>query len=184
MEDSHHTIKVTLALALVLIFVLSGCAAPQGDEIHTFLLRTNRPDVVQLSEQLLEAVTSQLEASRSLGEGYPIISQIEFEPDPSSPGAQLINCAPTPSLASTTRDCILLNEYGDFVRTQPITWQSAAFFMYRVYVAREEGLVTVDPTKDFVALDVFLLEEENLWVVVDQAIRSAAAALGASPFRP
>ena len=184
MNHTRHSQNFTLPFALVFFFLLSGCAASEGDEIRTFLLQTDRPDVVQTAERLTEAVSAQLEGSQSLGKGYPILSRVEFEPDSSNPGAQKMRCPPTQAEGSATSDCILLNERGDFVRVQPITWQSAAFYMYRVYVAPEGFRVTVDPTKGFVALDVFVLEEVNLWEAVDQAIRESAAEIGAHPFRP
>ena len=184
MDDTRRSIFIIPPFTLVLFFILSGCAAPNRDEIRTFLLQRERPDIFRLAQQLTEAVASQLEESRLLGNEYPILSLIEFEPDLSSPGAQKMRCASTQPLPSKTSDCILLNDHGDFVRVQVVNWESAAFYMYRIYVAPEGLFVEVNPTKDFVALDVFLLEEENLWVGVDQAIRKSAIEIGARPFSP
>jgi hypothetical protein len=97
---------------------------------------------------------------------------------------QTIDCTPVQALPYSSSDCILLNEHGDFVRAQAITWESAAFYMYRVYVSEKGRFVTVNPAKDFVALDVFVFEEPDLWDAVDQAIRTASAKIGARPYRP
>jgi hypothetical protein len=95
-----------------------------------------------------------------------------------------MSCAPGPPDEAGEARCILLGDAGDFLRVQPITWQSAAFYRYRIYVAPRSLLSRVDPTKDFVAVDVFALEDATLWEPADQAIRRAVADLGANPFRP
>jgi len=114
---------------------------------------------------------------------YPVEGHVVTEPDPSDPGVERISCAPGSPGRIGEKRCILLNEEA-FIRVQPITWQSAAFFMYRVYIAPDSLCARVDPTKDFVAIDVFALNDAALWGPADQAIRSAATALGAMPFRP
>lgn len=167
---------------LIALLLLSACAAPQGDETLTFLLRTDRLDVERLSGQLTELVAAQLRDSNALDDGYPMLGLIELEPSPTGTG-QDMRCATAQPHPSTT-DCILLNASGDFVRTQSITWQSAAFYMYRVYVVPAGTPAPVDPSKGFVAVDVFLQGEPGLWDAVNRAIRASAAALGARPFRP
>jgi hypothetical protein len=67
---------------------------------------------------------------------------------------------------------------------QPITWQSQDFYVYRIYVSARLILAKVDPAKDFVAIDVCLLNEPGLWEIVDRAIRRVAEDIGARPFRP
>jgi hypothetical protein len=106
------------------------------------------------------------------------------EPDPSDPGVEVMSCAPgSPDEVGET-SCILLSETKDFIRVQPVTWQSEVPFMYRIYVAPRSLFARVDLAKDFVALDVFGPGNAVLWQPVDQAIRDAAAELGARPFRP
>lgn len=166
---------------LIAVLLLAACAAPEGDETLTFLLRADQPNVEHVSGQLTELVASQLRDSGALDDGYPLLGRIEFEPSPAGTG-QDMRCA-TAQPHPSTPDCILLNASGDFVRTQTITWQSAAFYMYRLYVL-PVGRADVDPTRDFVAMDVFLQQEHGLWDAVDRAIRRSAVALGARPFRP
>lgn len=170
-----------LAGPLGAMLLLSACAAPEGDATLTFLVRADRPNVEQLSEQLTDLVASQLRDSHALDEGYPMLGRIELEPSPTGTG-QDMRCGTAQPHTSKT-DCILLNASGDFVRTQAITWQSAALYMYRIYVL-PVGRPEVDPTRDFVAMDVFLQKEFDLWDAVDRAIRASATALGARPFHP
>ena len=136
------------------------------------------------SDEVTDAVYHQLQTGGALGEGYPVQGHVVTEPNPSDPGVERMSCAPgTADKAGETR-CILLSQEDDFIRVQPITWQSAAFFMYRVYIAPDSLFARVDPTRDFVAIDVFALNNAALRGPADQAIRSAATALGARPFRP
>jgi hypothetical protein len=147
-------------------------------------LRSDDVDVPTLAERVTGEVLDQLFAMGSLPEGYPQPGHIKLEPDPVTAGAQTMDCVPDPDLAGSEFDCIRLNEPGDFVRSQAITWESAAFFMYRIYIVPRGPFARVDPAKDFVALDVFLMEEVDLWETVDGAVRQAAVEAGGKPFRP
>ncbi len=177
------TAWVVRPLIVLLAFTLSGCETDKGVGSPVFLLETDSPDVVSLAGEFIIAISIELEESDTLEEGFPRLGQIELLPDPSNPGMQTIDCASDQAPPSKTSDCILLNEHGDFVRAQAITWESAAFYMYRIYVAEKGRSVTVNPAKDFVALDVFVFEEPNLWHAVDQAIRTVLVDLGARPNR-
>jgi hypothetical protein len=177
--------RVARSLVLLAGFVLlsASCRATANDP-NTFLLRGAQPDVVAASGEVTGAIYRQLQAGGALAEGYPVQGHIVTEPDPSEPGVERLSCAPGSSGEADETGCILLSGEADFIRVQPITWQSAAFFMVRVYVAPRSLFARVDPTKDFVAVDVFALGDAALWGPADQAIRRAAAELGARPFRP
>jgi hypothetical protein len=173
----------SLALLVGFVFFAASCRATTGDT-NTFLLRTAQPNVVAASDEVTDAVYRQLQAGGALTDGYPARGHVVTEPDPSDPGVERMSCAPGSSGEADETRCILLSEAGDFIRVQPITWQSEAFFMYRVYLAPRSLFARVDPTKDFAAIDVFALDDAALWVPADQAIRRAVTDLGANPFRP
>ncbi len=184
MGSTRPAVNLTIPFFLVLACLLAGCAAPEAEEARTFLLRTDNPDILQLSTQLIEGLSLNLAASGSLGEGYPQMGQVEAEPDPANPGMQNLRCAPAEAAGSPPADCLLLNEHDDFVRAQAITWESAVFSMYRVYVAPRNGLARVNPVRDYVALDIMVFEEQDLWEAIDEAIRESAVGIGARPFQP
>jgi hypothetical protein len=173
------------SLALLAGFVLfaASCRATTGDT-NTFLLRTAQPNVVAASNEVTNAVYRQLQAGGVLAEGCPVRGHLVTEPDLSDPGVERMSCAPGSSGEADETRCILLSEAGDFIRVRPITWQSEAAYTYRIYVASRSLIARVDPAKDFVAVDVFGPDDTVPWQPVDQAIRSAAAELGARPFRP
>jgi hypothetical protein len=173
----------SLVLLAGLVLVAASCQATTNDA-NTFLLRSAGPDVVATSDEVTERIFRQLQTTGALPEGYPVRGHVVTEPDPADPGVERMSCAPgTADKPGETR-CILLSQEDDFIRVQPITWQSAALFMYRVYIAPDSLFARVDPTRDFVAIDVFALNNAALWGPADQAIRSAATAIGARPFRP
>jgi hypothetical protein len=140
-------------------------------------------EIAEVSERLLVAITSQLEESQLLGDGYPILGTIDVEPDPSNQAVQVMRCT-AGHPAATDTPCILLNELGDFIKTDAITWESARLYLYKVYVAPKSIFARVNPVKDFVAIEVSVFEELDLWQVVEEAIRGAAAEIGARPFHP
>ncbi|MFH2103627.1 MAG: hypothetical protein ABIJ39_09780 [Chloroflexota bacterium] len=181
---STHPFTISALLLLGLTLCLPACVGPRSDEIRTFLLRSDTVDIAEVPAQLITAISFQLEQSQALDEGYPIPGRIELEPDPYDPGAQLMRCVPAQLLPSTDTHCLRLDQHGAFVRAQAITWESAAFYMYRVYVAPKSIFARINPSKDFVALDVFILEDVSLWYAVDEAIRDAAVQTGARPFQP
>jgi hypothetical protein len=85
--------------------------------------------------------------------------------------------------ADGAKPCIALNPAGDFIRIQAIVWQTEAFFMYRFYFqpARPGPL---DMTRNFVAIDLFLIHDPAMLSNVVEAIQSTADDLGARPFTP
>lgn len=187
LQFTSNRYGLSIALHILLLglpLFLTACGGPKPEQSRTFLLRSDTQDVTQASEQLITEVMSQLEASHSLPPGYPLLGRVELQPDPSDPGVQIMRCAPTQLQSPTDTRCILINQHDDFIRAQAITWESAAFYMYRLYVAPKSLFARVNPAKDFVALDTFLLQEEALWEVVDAAIRAACAQTGARPFHP
>ncbi len=171
-------------LMLGLMLLLPSCVGSLPDESHTFLLRSDKVEVGEVSNQLVTTIASQLENSQLLQAGYPVFGRVVLEPDPSDTSIQSMRCEAVQTLMATGDQCLQLNEQGDFIRAQAITWESAAFFMVRIYVAPKTLFWRVNPAKDFVALDIFVFEELALWPVVDEAIRAAAAGIGARPFRP
>jgi hypothetical protein len=173
----------SLVLLAGFVLVAASCQLTASDT-RAFLLQAAKPDVVAASNELTDAVYRRLQIAGGFPEGYPVQGHVVTEPDPSDPNLEQISCAPESSGEADETRCILLSDEADFIRVQPITWQSAAFFMYRVYIAPDSLFARVDPTKDFVAIDVFALGDGALWAPADQAIRSAASELGARPFRP
>jgi hypothetical protein len=172
-----------LALLAGLVLLLSSCRAPSSDT-GTFLLRTAHTDVVAASDKLTDLVFRQLQAGGALPEGYPVQGHVVTEPNPSDPGVEVMSCSAGSSGKAGETRCILLSEDHDFIRVQPVTWQSAAPYINRIYIAPRLLVARVDPAKNFVALDVFGPGNLILWQPVEQAIRNAAAELGARPFRP
>ena len=180
----NRSLRCVLFLAGLLFALSSACTRQANDDKRTFLLRTSQPDVPKASVWVLDVVASQLSESGSLDDGYPQQGYIEYTPDPADQNDQIMHCVSNQPQNTGMAGCILLDDVDDFIRIQPITWQSAAFFMVRVYIAPRSLLFKVDPTRDFVALDVFIAKDENLWHTVDDAIRAAMKEIGARPFRP
>ena len=177
-------IRLARSLAFLAGFVLlAGSCRPPAGTTTTSLLRTAQPDVVSASDRVADALYRQLQAGGSPAEGYPVRGHVIMEPDPSDPGVEVMSCAPGSSGETAEMRCILLSE-NDFIRVQPVTWQSAAFYMYRIYIAPRSPFARMDPAKDFIAIDLFGLGDGSQWPAADQAIRRAAAGLGARPFRP
>ncbi|MGD2253254.1 MAG: hypothetical protein PVF70_10120 [Anaerolineales bacterium] len=179
----HTRFRSLTFIVFVLALCSAACSGPESDETRTFLLRTDTMEISEVSADLIMAILAQLEQSQSLREGFPILGGIDFESDPSDPSVQIMRCTAVHAAATDT-PCILLNELGDFIKTDAITWESARFYMYKVYVAPKSIFARVNPVKDFVAIEVSVFEELDLWQVVEEAIRGAAAKIGARPFHP
>jgi len=184
MSISIHSFSISILIPLSLALFIPGCASPKTYDSRAFLLKSDIIDLVEVSEQLIMGISSQLQKSNSLHEGYPILGRIDLEPHPSEPGVQVMRCTTGQMQSSTDTHCILLNEQGDFIRVQIVTWESAAFYMYRVYVAPKSFFARVNPAKNFVGLDVFIFEEEALSRMVEESIRDAAKEIGARTFLP
>jgi hypothetical protein len=163
--------------------LMSACTSSESDHNFAFVLRSDK-EVADVSVQMIAAIAAQLKESESLSKGYPAVGYVTLESDPSEPGVQRSKCVPAQELKPADTTCMLLNQGGDFLEAQPITWESEAFHMYRVHVVRKGLFVQVNPVKDYVGLDLYLLEEKDLWKVIDEAIQDAAAEIGAKPFHP
>jgi len=184
MSISTHSFSISILILLSLTLFIPGCTSPKTDDSRAFLLKSDKEDLAEVSEQLIIGLSSQLEEANTLHEGYPILGHVELEPHPSELGVQVMRCTPGQMQSSTDTLCILLNEQGDFIRVQIVTWESAAFYMYRVYVSPKSLFAKVDPVKNFIGLDVFIFEQKALSQMVDESIREAAKEIGAHTFLP
>ena len=176
------TCKQTAVLALFLLG--AACGAGDHSDTHTFLLRSGEVNLQEATGEVLQVLVLELRAQDVLQSEYPMVGLVATAPDPSDPGVELLACREGGSDDPEATACILLDQSGDFVRVLPVTWQSAAPYMYRIYISPRSLFARVDPAKDFVAIDVYLLQEPGLWEPVAQAIGDAADHLGARPFRP
>jgi hypothetical protein len=174
-------IEFSVCLAMV---SLAACKLDDSVGLTSYLLRSNDLDIPAASTRMLHRLASQLEAGGELEGQFPALGNVATLPNPTEPGVDLLQCVPGELDNPVEAACLLLNSQGDFLRVQPVTWQSAAFYMYRIYVLPRSIFARVDPTKDFVAIDVFLLQEPGLWQTVAEAILAASDDLGARPYRP
>ena len=166
-----------------------GCTPGDISEVNTFRLRSEQVDVQAAAGLVLDALASELRAEDLLESPYPVIGQVTTTPDPLDPNVEVMHCTEGRSADPQGVACILLNQAGDFARVKPITWQSAAFYRYRVYVSPRSLFARIDPSRDFVAIDVFLREDSGLGDAVlgdavVQALPRAAEKLGVRPVRP
>jgi hypothetical protein len=165
------------------VFMLSAaCSAPA--DTNAFLIRSEAVDLRAVTDQVIHALVSEFASGGRLQAGYPAVGHVATAPDPSDPDVERMTCADGSSDDPDVASCILLSRAGDFMRVLPITWPSAAFHMYRIYVSPRSLFAKVDPVRDFVAIDVYLLQAPGLGEAVDRAIRDAIDHLGARPFRP
>ena len=160
-----------------------GCTAGDTSEVNTFRLRSEQADVQAVAGLVLDALASELRAEDLLESPYPVIGHVTTAPDPLDPSVEVMHCTEGRSADPQGVACILLNQGGGFARVKPVTWQSAAFYRYRVYVSPRSLFARIDPSRDFVAIDVFLGQDAELGDDVAQGIRQAANKLGARPFR-
>ena len=177
--------KQTSRLLFVLaLLALAACRPVKPVESTTFLLRSNDLNVQEASSHVIHILASQLEASGALEPRFPVTGNLATAPDPSEPSIELLQCMPGEPVDPDQPACLLLNQDGDFIRVLPITWQSQAFYMYRIYVLPRSLFARVDLSKDFVAVDPFLFQEPGLSDGVAQAIYNTTDELGARPFQP
>jgi hypothetical protein len=162
----------------------AACGAAAVENSTDFLLRTDEFDVSQASGRFLDAVHDQLQQSDAVGEGYPALGDVVAEPSAADPAVETLHCSLDRPEGDGRQACILLDEAGDFIWIHSITWESAAFHLYRLYVAPRSMFARVDRNRDFVGLTVFIRNDFSLWETVDRAIRDAATEMGARPFRP
>ena len=180
------TIRNTLRRLLgvcALCALAVGCTAGDTSEVNTFRLRSEQADVQTAAGLVLDALASELRAEDVLESPYPVIGHVTTAPDPLDPSVEVMHCTEGRSADPQGVACILLNQGGGFARVKPVTWQSAAFYRYRVYVSPRSLFARIDPSRDFVAIDVFLGQDAELGDDVAQGIRQAANKLGARPFR-
>jgi hypothetical protein len=166
------------------VALLAVSCRERGPEPTTFVWRAAGVEVAAASDRVADSVFRQMQAVGTLPQGYPQQGHMVSELDPTHPGAERISCSTGLAGSTGDRRCILLGEADEFIQVQPVTWQSAAFFMYRIYVTPRSPFARLDPAKDFVAVDVISPDNAALWQAADAAIRSAASELGARPFRP
>lgn len=170
-----------LALALLFGLALAGSAQ---EARRTFLVRTPGGSVAAVSDRFAEALQARLQGPGPRAKGYPEAGHLVEVQDPQDPKARLLLCEPgAPAGAGAVR-CLRLDGRGAFLRVQPVTWPSAAFFMFRIYVLPEGAGRRVDPARDFVAVDVYTGQDGALREAVWAAVRSAAADVGAEPYSP
>jgi hypothetical protein len=180
-SHSHTHYRQVLVVALALL--LAACLAPSSPHLSTYLLKTDAAGVEDVSARIGPVLLVKLQETGSFQEGYPLYGRYVTEEDPAHAGGQLARCSGDDE-PNVQEPCILLNQHGDFIRISPVTWQSAAFHMYRLYVAPRGLFVRVDPAQGYVAIDVFIQEEPGSWPAVQEAIEESAAAIGARPYRP
>ena len=173
-----------LVALCALCALAAGCTAGDTSEVNTFRLRSEQADVQAAAGLVLDALASELRAEDLLESPYPVIGHVTTTPDPLDPNVEVMHCTEGRSADPPGCGCILLNQGGDFARVKPITWQSAAFYRYRVYISPRSFFARIDPSRDFVAIDVFLKEDSDLGDDVARAIPRAAQEIGARPFRP
>jgi hypothetical protein len=171
--------------ASILAFMfLAGCSQEVSGETTTYLLRSNDSDVPRAASQVLHALAKHLQSGAVLEAHLPLVGHVTMTPDASDPGVEKLSCTEGEPVEPNEAACLLLNLEGDFLRVQPVTWQSEAFYMYRIYVLPRSIFAGVDPAKDFVAIDVYLFQEPGLWKNVADAIHATSDELGARPFQP
>lgn len=167
----------------MLLFLAAACApADQDDPITLFQLDSAELTPEQAAPMLLEQLAAELDASSDAEAGHPAVGSVILLPDPDNPNGNMAECSQEFDRENSSPDCILLNQAGDFVQVTPISYQSAAFHMIRIFV--QSGSGEVDFTRDYVAVDVYLMHEPGLWAEVMTAIANAARGVGAQSYQP
>jgi len=108
---------------------------------------------------------------------------IQTEPDPSQPGAELMKCIPGEQLEGIPVECISLDNTGAFIRVEPVTWETARFYMFRIFIHTNPGS-EITPAKNFVGLDIFSDTKPEIWEKTTRAVRQAVKDIGAVPYQP
>ena len=161
-----------------------GCTQGGTSEVNTFRLRSKQADVQAAAGLVLDALASELRAEDLLESPYPVIGHVTTAPDPLDPNVEVTHCTEGRSADPQGVACILLNQEGDFARVKPITWQSAAFYRYRVYVSPRSLFAKDRSFQGFRRHRRVLKEDSDLGDDVARAIPRAAQEIGARPFRP
>ncbi len=168
--------------ALVCLGLLTGCGpAPSGSSTQ-FVLPVKVSNARQATSDLTQALVTALEQGGGLESPFPVTGQVISSPDPTNPNGSLQTCAQPFVPVDGALPCIVLNNQGDFIRLQAVTWQTQAAFMYLFYFAPAHG-AAIDPTRDFIAVDVLLEHQPGTFASVAAAVQSAALGMGAVPYR-
>jgi hypothetical protein len=177
-----------VVLAAAGIILLRG---PSNITLRAGVLRsaTAGSDRVAAVEQtalaMRDALVIELGTTGTLEQGYPVPGSIVLTPVAGDPNRSTITCDPyaAPADLGSHGVCLLLSAQDSFVRIRAITWQSAAVFQHRLYVMPRNLFARVDPTRDFVAVDIYAYDEPALFLELPDIVRSAMATLGARPYR-
>lgn len=172
-----------LPAALLLLGLLASCRPVGASPSSRFVLPDDVSQAGHATTGLLMALAGALENGADLASPYPVTGQVLRSPAPDNPNGSLEACAQPLAPVEDAMPCIGLNDGGDFIRLQPVTWQTEAVFMYLFYFA-PTGSGPIDPTRDFVAVDVFLQHQPEIFPVVEAAIQWAALEVGAVPYQP
>lgn len=172
-----------LKAALLCLGLLASCRPVQTSPSTRFVLPVRVSQAGRATTELLMAMVGALEDGGDLVSPYPVTGQVVTSPSPDLPNGSLEACAQPFAPVEGALPCISLNADGDFVRVQPVTWQTQAAYMYIFYFAPTAS-GSIDPTRDFVAVDVFLQHQPEIFPIVEAAIQSAAHRVDAVPFRP
>lgn len=177
--EKMHAIKAVL----LCLGLLASCRTASAPPSNRFVLPAKVSGAGRATTDLLVALEGALEVGGEWVAPYPVTGQVVTSPAPDNPNGSLEACAQPFAPVEGALPCISLNDGGDFIRLQPVTWQTQAAFMYLFYFA-PTGSGTIDPTRDFIAVDVFLQHQPDSFPVVEAAIQSAALKVGAGPFKP
>ncbi len=173
----------TIKAALLCLGLLASCRPAAAPPSNRFVLPAKVSEAGRATTDLLVALEGALEDGGEWVAPYPATGQVVTSPAPDNPNGSLEACAQPFAPVEGALPCISLNDGGDLIRLQPVTWQTQAAFMYLFYFAPTGG-GTIDPTRDFIAVDVFLQHQPDSLPVVEAAIQAAALKLGAVPFQP
>jgi hypothetical protein len=163
--------------------ILVACGQQPEVPSSTFVLPYSVEQSDQALTDLMVALVPALRAEGAAEDPFPMAGQILETPDQTDPSAKVLSCVQNVAADENASPCILLDEAGDFVHLQAITWQSQVFFMYRFYFTPSQRQA-LDPTQNFVALDPMLQATPSLYEPVQAAIQSASKSVGAVPFNP
>ncbi len=177
----RHGMMSLVGSALACLGLLTGCRpAPPGASTQ-FVLPIKVTNAAQATSDLTQALVTALEQGGGLESPFPVTGQVISSSDPTSPQGSLQACAQPFVPVVGALPCIILNNQGDFIRLQVVTWQTEAFFMFRFYFAPARG-AAIDPTRGFFAVDVLLEHQPESFASVAAAVKSAALGMGAVPY--
>jgi hypothetical protein len=168
--------------ALVFACAILAACAPIPENPSVFMLKMAEPDVQAASASLAGQLVTSL-SQTGLPSGYPKLGQVIVAEEDAQTGVRVLECLPSGSSVSD-QTCLLIDDDGDYLQVSAVTWQSEAYHMFRVYVVADEWFVSYDPTKDYVAVDVFVEQGEAAWQRARLGIERAVEAMGGRPIAP